>query len=713
MLLAPTVLALPSRALARSHQMPQALAARLSAFAEVEQGRPVLWLPVLMAVGVLAYFSLRVEPPFWLGAAVAVPTIAVAALAGRATRLALSPLIALSVGFTSAQMATLRSLPIETLPWHAVIVSGRVAGVELLPEGRRVTVAQARFADAAPLRRRVRIRLRAHDDVDLEAGDTLRVRALLRVPSAPAYPGGWDLQRDAFFAGYAGYGFAIGPAERLARAPPSGLGGWLQRLREAIAERMRSRLPGTEGAVAATVLTGIPSAIPQSDREAFRASGLAHLLAVAGLHMAAVMGLAFAATRLILALIEPAALSWPTKQIAAGVALGFGGFYMVLTGMHVPIIRSFAMAGLVTLAALMGRRAVSLRGLALAAVTLMLVEPQEVPGASFQMSFSAVLALIAGYEALRPWLRRLHGNGSLGRRFAGHLVALALTSLLAGGASAPYGAYHFGHIQSYFIAANMVAVPITALWIMPLGLLSLPLMPVGLDGPVLDAMGWGLHVVVLIARAVTAWPFAVVPVRHMPPWGLAIVSVGIAWLGLWRSPRWRLIGLVPLTLGLVSPWFVARPDMLMAPDGRMIGVRAGDAMLIERTSGASRFTRDAWAQFWAVDTEPRRLSSEGKAGAGTIVCVPNSCLIRPRPSVAPALLLRRDAPADCAQAAVIVSLEAARGRCWGPKLVDRVTARMMGAVAIWLEPAGARIVYDRTLRGDRPWVPPLHRRRSY
>ena len=69
---------------------------------------------------------------------------------------------------------------------------------------------------------------------------------------------------------------------------------------------------------------------------------------------------------------------------------------------------------------------------------------------------------------------------------AGHLAALALTSLLAGGASAPFGAYHFGRLQVYFVVANMIAVPITALWVMPLGLLAL--MPLGLDGPVLG--GW-------------------------------------------------------------------------------------------------------------------------------------------------------------------------------------------------------------------------------
>ena len=92
---------------------------------------------------------------------------------------------------------------------------------------------------------------------------------------------------------------------------------------------------------------------------------------MAGLHIGIVMGLVMGAVRFGLALWERAALRWPCKQIAAGAALAAGGGYVLLTGMHVPVLRSFAMASLVTLGIAAGRRAFSMRGLALAALAIM------------------------------------------------------------------------------------------------------------------------------------------------------------------------------------------------------------------------------------------------------------------------------------------------------------------------------------------------------
>jgi competence protein ComEC len=678
---------------------------------EAERGRFALWLPVFMGTGVLVYYALRFEPPVWLGPVFLVLSAGLAVI-GRpwpSSRLLLFPLIAAALGFSSAQVATARAPPLlANLPTRATQVTGVTRAVEALPGGRRVTLEAGRLDDASEtLPRQVRIRLRPTDHGVIETGDALRIRALIRMPAPPSYPGAWDLQRDAWYTGLGASGYALGAAEVTARADPTGVARWVQRLRETIAGRVLAVVPGAAGTISVTLLTGASMGIPEADHAAFRDSGLAHLLAVAGLHIGIVMGFAFGLARLGFALSERASLLWPTRKLSGLVALAAGGAYMVLTGMHVPIVRSFTMACLVTVALLSGRRAVSLRGLGLAGVVLMLVEPQQVPEVSFQMSFSAVLALIAGYEALRPLLQRLHG-ASLGRRLAAHVTALALTSALAGTASMPYGAYHFGHIQIYYVIANMVAVPLTAFWVMPAGLIALPLMPLGLEWLALMPMGWGAEAILWVAHTAADWPAATISVPHMPTWGLIVLSIGIAWLGIWRTPI-RLAGLAAIGLGLVSPIWAHPPDLLISDDGRLIAVRTTAGAFFQQTQGGSAFVRDAWLQYW--DTRSAgKLPLEGNLADGAVSCTKEVCLLRPRPDARAAMLVRGAAhPAGCADAAVIVSAEPARGLCprpW-PALVDRFTVWRYGATAVWLEPSGAVLLTDRTARGARPWVPPL------
>jgi competence protein ComEC len=683
--------------------------ARVQSWVATERDRLPLWLPVFMGTGILCYFALRAEPPAWLGAAVAIPAVFAAMLLGSrpVLRAGMMALAAATIGLASAQFATWRAPPLDILPTHATILTGTVRSVEALPEGRRITLEPAQLDDAPPLSRWLRVRLRANDQADVAAGDTIRVRALVRPPAPPAYPGAWDLQRDAWFNGHGGSGYALGPVERRAETAPSGPQQLVQQLRELIARRITAVVPGASGAISVTLLTGVTSGIPPADHDAFRGSGLAHLLAVAGLHIGIVMGWVLVFSRLAFAASEHASLHWPTKKLAALTALTAGGGYMVLTGMHLPIVRSFAMACLYTVAVVAGRRAISLRGLALAATVLMLLEPEEVPSVSFQMSFSAVLALISGYELLRPALRSVRGDGTWTRRFALHLAALALTSLLAGTASAPFGAYHFGRIQVYFVVANMVAVPLTALWAMPAGLIGLVLMPFGLDWLAFIPMGWSVQAILWVARTTAALPAATLDVPHMPPWGLAATALGIAWLGLWRSPM-RLIGVPAIVLGLLSPMLVRPPDLMVSADARLIAVRAYGQVYLQQIPGASKFTRESWLQYWAAATS-RAIPSDGSAANGAISCQKDACMLRPRPLAKAALLVRGALhPDGCSEASVIVSSEPARGLCprpW-PSLVDRFTVWRYGAVAIWLNAHHAYVLTDRAYRGIRPWVPP-------
>ena len=666
--------------------------AGLRRWAEAERGRFGPWLAAGMVAGAAGYSTMRSEPDAWAGAAgLLVATLAcTAGWRWAAARGAGLLALAVALGFAAGQVGTWRAAPIEPVPSKAVVLTATVRGVDVLPDGRRLVLEDVRLTPGAePMQRRVRVRMKRGDETAVAAGDAVQVRTVLRAPSPPPYPGGWDQQRDAFFNGIAAGGTALNPVVVLGRAPVPRFPARVQALRDGIAARVMAAIPGPAGAVGAALLTGSTVSIPQADRAAFRDSGLAHLLAVAGLHIGIIMGLFLLVARLAFAAWPHAALHWPTKAIAAAVALAAGGAYLVLTGAHVPIVRSFAMACLVTLAIVVGRRALSLRGLALAAAAVVLVAPNEVVGVSFQMSFAAVLALVAGYEAMRPMLARLQGRGW--RRVAMHVAMLMLTSLLAGTASAPYGAYHFGHVQAYFILANLVAVPLTAFWVVPLGVLGLFLMPFGLDWLAFWPMGWGLDAILLVARTVAAWPEATIAVPAMPAWGLAVFSAGLAWLCLWRT-RVRLAGAVVILAGLLSPVLSPAPDLLISNEGRLIALRGEDGYRIQARPGASKFVREAWENRLGVNEFP-------PLGPG---CDATTC------RRGPVLLLRGAASAaDCNGVVLLVSAEPARGVCPDAGLLDRFTVWRDGAHAVWLRGDRVSVLSDRAERGVRPWVPGL------
>jgi competence protein ComEC len=545
--------------------------------------------------------------------------------------------------------------------------------------------------DAPAIPRALRVRLQPRDAALLAPGDRIRLRALLRAPSPPDYPGGWDTQRDAYFAGLAGYGFAIGKLDILTAAPASGL----QALRGAIAARLMAALPGPRGAIAATLLTGMGTAIPAADRAAFQDSGLAHLLAVAGLHIGIVMGLVFAATRRGLLLSERAALFWPVKQIAAVAALAAGLGYLALTGAHVPILRSFIMACLVTLALITGRRAVSMRALALAAVVLMAAAPDLVMGVSFQMSFAAVLALVAGWEALAPAMARLREAGRW-RWLARHVAAQVATSALAGTASLPVAAYHFGSATTYYVPANLLAVPLTAVWVMPWGLAALALMPLGLQALALAPMGWGIAGLLAIGQWVAAWPAARLAVPQMPAAALLAFMAGLIWLCVWRT-RLRLAGLAWMAAAAAIAGLAPLPDVVVSPDARLIAAKVGRHVYVAAARGTTRFDREMPGRVWGA---PATLAFPAGAAAegGALACAEFWCRVTARGQ---AMLVAWSDGAPCG-AAVIVSSAALA--CPGAAVVDRDTVARRGAAAVRLSAAGPVIWTDADERGARPWV---------
>lgn len=678
---------------------------------------PVLWLPVLLAGGIALYFALPWEPggTWALAAGMAVMACLAARLIWPARlplRVGCGVLGAAAAGCLLAWTQAHRQPPFPDLPRRGVHLSARVVGVErhVGHDGAlawRLLLADARFLDGIntgmpPLRRTLLLRLRPDDPARPEPGDGVSVYALLTPPAFPALPGGYDAQRRAWFDGLAGYGRALGPVTCLRVSGPSGLENAIARLRQVMAARIRAALPGLRGTIAATVLVGADGAIDPEVRDTFADAGLAHLLAVAGLHLAIVMGLVMGAVRVGLALSERMALFWPCRQIAAICALLAGGGYVVITGGHLPALRSLFMAGLAVVALLAGRRAMSMRALALAVTLLLCLDPENVAELSLQMSAAAVMALIAGFDSLRARLSAWRYEVALWRRTMARLTHPFLASVLAGGACIPVGMAHFGTVQPWFVMANLLAVPLMSVWVMPWGLAAIVLMPVGLEKLALAPMGWGIGVVAWLARMVAGLPMARVGVPAMGNGALVLFFAGLCWLCLWRG-RVRLVGAIPILLAVMSPLVAARPVLVIAPEGRLAGVVTGSVLLTGPGAHPDPFTLREWRRVTGLPTG--LLPVEGEAGA--LSCHGGACRIR-EPGGDIILILSAAAPPPgretCGGARLLVNLAARQG-CPGLPLIGRFDPWRNGAYAIYRQGRdGLRIRSDRQVRGARPWV---------
>ncbi|KZD12173.1 hypothetical protein AUP43_05040 [Oceanibaculum pacificum] len=688
-----------------------------------ERSRWPLWLPVLLGLGIGGYFLLPMEPPVWLGAALLPPFLGLAILAGQGSALRLLgiALVAVALGFAAAQLRTATiGTPLLEKRIGPAAVQGRVIEIEARAGDWRLTLDRPVLARLSPEQtpRRIRFTARAAPD-DLRLGDIVRVRAVLRPPPGPAAPGAFDFQRHAFFEGIGGVGYAVGRVERVAGEASVRADFWIamDELRRLVTGRIRAAVPGEAGAVAAALVTGDRAAISEETLEAMRGSGLSHLLSISGLHMTLVAGTVFFCVRFLLAL-TPLALSRPIKKWAALAAILAAFFYLLLSGATVPTQRSFVMTGLVFAAVLIDRVAISFRLIAWAAAIVMLIMPEALLGPSFQMSFAAVLMLIAFYEANRDRLASQRRAGPL-RWIWLYALGLAITSVLATIGTTPYSAYHFNQVAVYGTAANMVAVPLTGIWVMPLGVLALLLMPLGLEGWALTPMGWGIEAIIETGRVVAAWPGAVLAVPAMPDLALAALSLGGLWLLLWRRP-WRHAAVPAIILAMASPWLVERPALLVDDEGKLAAIRAGparDAPLLFTSGVAARFTGDVWLR---RETQERRrlLPRSGMGVDEGIACDRLGCIVR-RDGLT--LALARDAaalPEDCRIADLMVSLVPVRRRCPSARaVIDRFDLWRDGAHAVYIDlgggPQGIRLDSVRARRGDRPWTPvrPASRRR--
>lgn len=680
-----------------------------------ERERLTLWLPVLFAFGIGGYFSLSQEPPLWIGGA-SLGTLLMLGLALRRKRPGANMVFgvvlsaaALAAGFGAAQWRTARvDAPMLTGRIGPTGVTGRIVSVESFPKGIRITLENPRITGLGPARtpKRVRLRLRG-DQPELSPGDWVRVRAGLSPPAAPAAPGAFDFQRQSFFRQLGAVGFGLGPAVVIDEGDNAARGAFsigLAKMRRDITERIFRGLEGSRGAVAAALMTGERKAVPKPLMKAIRDSGLAHLLSISGLHVGLISGILFFGLRATLALFPVLALRYPIKKWAAGAAILGALAYALIAGATVPTQRAFLMISLVLAAVLFDRRGLSMRMVAWAAFVILLFRPESLLGASFQLSFAAVTALIAAYELLRDRDMALSGKKSWKRRLLFYLAGVAFTTLIAGLATAPFALYNFNRIAAYGLVANLIAVPVTALWTMPWAVISFMLMPFGLESLGLTPMGWGIGVIIDVAKGVSSWPGAVSLVPAMPVTGLILITFGGLWLCLWRT-KLRLFGVAGLVAGAMTLFLVRPPDILIEGRGKLMAVRTDKGGLALSSLRTAKFTRKIWQRRMGLQEAGISWSKKGFSDK-RLSCDGLGCLYRIGGKLI-ALAARGEALVeDCQTADIVISAVPVRRACPSPGLViDRFDLWRNGAYALWFGPGGAvRVESVNAKRGERPWV---------
>ncbi|HEY8591232.1 MAG TPA: ComEC/Rec2 family competence protein [Sphingomicrobium sp.] len=695
--------ALPQRARGYWKARFSAAAERLETLLEAERTQLPPWVVVGLGCGIAAWFALD-APNQWLSFLLVAAGLALGGFVlgqGRAG-LALgwfALAAAIGCGLIWARAAYVAQPRLE----RPVVtkVSGTVEAVDHLAARDSVRLTVRPNGNELPPR--IRLSLDEHKaPTGLARGAVISAKARLAPPPPMALPGTYDFARDAWFWRIGAVGKALGPVTVLKPGQARGLDGTRDNLRRHI----ESRLAEGPAGIGVALATGAQNAVLKEDAEAMRRSGLTHLLSVSGLHIAAVVGFAMLLSLKLLALSERLALRFNLVLVSAAVAAAAGVGYTLLTGAQVPTVRSCVAALLVLLGIALGRDALSLRLIATGALLVLLFRPEALAGASFQMSFGAVTAIVALHST--KWARNLLQRRDEGpvKRFGRGLLGLVATGLVVEAALAPIALYHFHRSGLYGVFANIVAIPMTTFVIMPTEALALAFDPLGWGAPFWWLCRHAIEALLSVAHAVSGTSGAVFLTPSMPTWSFALMVAGGIWLCLWNT-RLRLLGMMPVAVGALGAALAPAPDLLVTGDGMHVAVVENGRPLLLRDR-AGDYVRSLVAEASGFDGEPASLDAQQFSACSRDACV--------------ALLLRGGAQwrllgtrsatridwttitRACAKADIVVSSRRLPRGCVARWLkLDSAALRHTGGLAIYLgsEP---RVDTVAERLGAHPWA---------
>ncbi|QZD95372.1 ComEC/Rec2 family competence protein [Qipengyuania gelatinilytica] len=571
------------------------------------------WLVVALAAGIGSWFVLG-EPWQWMGAIGLALLVSIASQASfsrrderAGLRLAGSALgIAFALGMALIWVRS-EMVGAEPIARPALMqLDARILDREEQPaEGRvRLVLAVRDAENARPLKLRVNVPA-ARDDASFREGARVRLRARLMPPSPPLLPGAYDFARSAWFKGYAATGSLVGDVELVEPAPPAS--GLIASIQRSLSGHVREHLDGPSGTIAAAFASGDRGSISEADEVAMRDAGLTHLLSISGLHVSAVIAAAYFLASKLIALFPWLTLRIRIPLVAAAIAALAGIAYTLLTGAQVPTVRSCVGAMLVLIALALGREPLSMRMVAVAAVVVLFLWPESLVGPSFQMSFAAVIGIVALHNSrpVRDFLAPREESGA--RWFGRRILMLFATGMVIEIALMPIVLFHFHRAGLYGAFANVIAIPLVTFISMPLIAVALVFDLIGAGAPFWWLAGVSLDLLLEIARTTAAQPGAVKLVANIRLATLLMFLAGALWIALWRG-RSRLWGFVPALIGVGMLLSTPTPDILVTRDGRDIGVVDEDGLVHVLRESKGSYARDNIVELAGTEASPILLS---------------------------------------------------------------------------------------------------------
>ncbi|MDR2723649.1 MAG: competence protein ComEC family protein [Holosporaceae bacterium] len=539
-------------------------------FFESEKYRLPNFIPVGIGIGISLYFSLNNEPNFLFNSGVFILILLINALT-KSDKWIGYILLTISMGFFFSQLRTktVNTFMLSEENKKPISLVATVESCEKTKNGLTFIVSSIKskkYRNLNKLHLSWRGKKAISSQQDYIPGSKILFRTILSPLQPQSFPGAYDFKKQQYFKGISARGFITAPPKILENPDQTSLELFIEQLRHRIDKKIEKCLPQETASIAKALITGNKSEISQSIRNNFANSGIAHLLAISGLHMGIIGFFVFWIFRIFLCCFPSICMFFDIKKISAIISWIVVLFYLYISGKSVPSVRAFIMHTIVICAILVERCSITMRSVAIAATLVMISTPEVILFPSFQMSFGAVIAIVALHE--HNW------------NFSGlfrNLFGVLGTTVVASIPTAIFSMYTFNQLTLNSIFANVISIPFMSFFIMPMAIIALFLMLFDLAQPLIVCMGYGIQALVKISELSAQLPGS----RFVMPTPTYINMAIFIFSGLILTlihHKIRFCGAIGMIIGGIYYYFNTTPDILISQKSKLIGIKTDEAL---------------------------------------------------------------------------------------------------------------------------------------